>query len=84
VLEVPPPGPGFTTVTDAVPALAMSAAGTVTVSCVALTNCVKLSAVPFQFTAEPLAPPPRKPVPFTVKVNEAPPANALVGEMVVM
>ena len=36
--EVPPPGTGFVTVTDAVPALAILAAGTVTVSCVLLTK----------------------------------------------
>ena len=36
--EVSPPGEGFTTVTDAVPAFAMSAAGTVTVICVLLTK----------------------------------------------
>ena len=32
--EVPPPGAGVTTVTDAVPAVAMSVAGTVAVSVV--------------------------------------------------
>ena len=36
-LDVPPPGVGLTTVTLAVPALAMSAAGTDALSCVALT-----------------------------------------------
>jgi hypothetical protein len=72
--DVPPPGAGFTTVTDAVPALAIRAAGTVAVSCVALTNVV-VSAVPFQFTVEPET----KLVPFTVNVNCAPPAVAEVG-----
>ncbi len=33
-MDVPPPGVGFTMVTDTVPAVATSAAGTVTVSCV--------------------------------------------------
>ena len=36
-LEVPPPGAGLKTVTLALPALAMSPAGTDAVSCVALT-----------------------------------------------
>jgi hypothetical protein len=72
--DVPPPGAGFTTVTDAVPALAIRAAGTVAVSCVALTYVV-VSAVPFQFTVEPET----KLVPFTVNVNCAPPAVAEVG-----
>ena len=36
-LEVPPPGAGVTTVTEAVPSVATSNAGTVAVSAVALT-----------------------------------------------
>jgi hypothetical protein len=36
-LDVPPPGDGFTTLTDAVPAVAMSLAGTAAVNFVALT-----------------------------------------------
>jgi hypothetical protein len=35
-LDVPPPGEGFSTVTEAVPAVAMSLAGTVAVNCVLL------------------------------------------------
>src|SRR5438477_23090 len=73
-LDVPPPGAGFTTVMDAVPALAIRAAGTVAVSCVALTYVV-VSGLPFQFTVEPET----KLVPFTVSVNCAPPAVAEVG-----
>jgi hypothetical protein len=72
--DVPPPGAGFTTVMDAVPALAIRAAGTVAVSCVALTYVV-VSGLPFQFTVEPET----KLVPFTVSVNCAPPAVAEVG-----
>ena len=49
---------------DAVPAVAMRAAGTVAVSCVAETNVV-VSAAPFQFTVEVE----RKFVPLTVNVN---------------
>jgi hypothetical protein len=70
--DVPPHG--VTTVTEAVPAVAMRAAGTVAVSCVAETNVV-VSAVAFHFTVEPE----RKLVPFTVKVNCGPPAVAQVG-----
>ncbi len=39
-LDVPPPGAGFTTVTLAVPAVAMSAAAMAAVSWVVLTNVV--------------------------------------------
>jgi hypothetical protein len=48
--DVPPHG--VRTVIDAVPAVAMRAAGTVAVSCVAETNVVP-SGLPFQFTVEP-------------------------------
>jgi hypothetical protein len=72
--DVPPPGLGFTTVTDAVPGVAILAAGTGAVSCVDETNVV-VSAVPFQFTVEVET----KFVPFTVKVNCKPPAVAQVG-----
>jgi hypothetical protein len=70
--DVPPHG--VTTVIEAVPAVAMRAAGTVAVSCVAETNVV-VSGVPFQFTVEPET----KLVPFTVNVNCEPPAVAQVG-----
>jgi hypothetical protein len=72
--DVPPPGLGFTTVTEAVPAVAMRAAVTVAVTCVEETNVV-VSAVPFQFTVEVET----KFVPFTVNVNCGPPAAAHVG-----
>src|ERR1700719_1253827 len=49
VFDVPPPGGGFTTVTDAVPAVATFAAGTIAVSCVEDTNVVD-SSEPFQVT----------------------------------
>ena len=70
--DVPPHE--VTTVIEAVPAVAMRAAGTVAVSCVAETNVV-VSGVPFQFTVEPET----KLVPFTVSVNCGPPAVAQVG-----
>jgi hypothetical protein len=70
--DVPPHG--VTTVIEAVPAVAMRAAGTVAVSCAAETNVVT-SGVPFQFTVEPET----KLVPFTVSVNCGPPAVAQVG-----
>jgi len=70
--DVPPHG--VTAVIEAVPAVAMRAAGTVAVSCVAETNVV-VSGLPFQFTVEPET----KLVPFTVKVNCGPPAVVQVG-----
>jgi hypothetical protein len=70
--EVPPHG--VTTVIEAVPAVAMRAAGTVAVSCVAETNVV-VSGLPFQFTVEPET----KLVPLAVNVNCGPPAVAQVG-----
>jgi hypothetical protein len=75
-LDVAPPPQelGFTTVIEAVPAVAMSDAGTVAVSCVAETNVVA-SGVPFQFTVEVET----KLVPFTVNVNCPSPAVAQVG-----
>src|SRR5450432_67557 len=73
--ELPPPGAGLDTVTVAVPAVAMSAAGTVAVTLVLLTNVV-VRLPPFHFTTLPCT----KLVPFTVRVNDAPPAVALLGE----
>lgn len=73
-LDVAPEHVGFTTVTEAVPAVAISAAGTVAVTCVAEPNVVT-SALPFQFTVEPET----KLVPLTVNVNGPPPAVAQVG-----
>jgi len=72
--DVPPPGPGFTTVTEAVPGEATSAAVTVAVSCVEETNVV-VSAVPFHFTVEVET----KFVPLTVKVKPPLPAVTQVG-----
>jgi hypothetical protein len=74
VIPVDVPPQGFTTVIEAVPAVAMRAAGTVAVSCVAETNVVARD-VAFHFTVEPEA----KLVPFTVNVNCGPPAVAQVG-----
>jgi hypothetical protein len=77
--DVPPPGAGFTTVTEAVPVFATRAAVTVAVSCVEETNVVA-RAVPFQLTVEQeLEAVPTKPVPFTVKVNPPLPAIVDVG-----
>jgi hypothetical protein len=64
------------TVTDAVPAAAISAAEIAAVNCVDETNVVVRSA-PFHLTTDPLT----KLVPFTVKVNALPPAAAEVGLM---
>jgi len=72
--DVPPPGPGFTTVIDAVLAVATSAAGTVAVSCVDETNAVA-SDVAFHFTVDVET----KFVPFTVKVKPPLPAVTQLG-----
>src|SRR5919108_53171 len=77
-VEVPPPGAGVTTVTLAVPAVAMAAAVMTAVSWVALTTVVVRGA-PFHCTVLPGT----KPVPVAVSVKAAPPAVALVGETVV-
>jgi hypothetical protein len=69
--DVPPHG--VTTVTEAAPALAMRAAGTVAVSCVAEINAWSAGSV--QFTVELQT----KLVPFTVNVTRGPPAVAQVG-----
>ena len=72
--DVPPPGVGLNTVTEAVPAVAMSLAGTAAVNCVAVPGVVT-NAAPFHFTTEVLM----KFVPVTVSVNAAPPAVAEDG-----
>jgi hypothetical protein len=77
--ETPPPGAGLNTVTWAVPATAMSEAGTVAVNCVAETKVVARSE-PFQRTTEVLT----KLVPFTVRVKLPPPATAELGLMLVV
>ena len=74
-MEVPPPGAGVNTVTEALPAVAMSAADIVASSVVAFTNVVARSA-PFQRTTEPLM----KLLPVAVSVNPVSPAVAEVGE----
>src|SRR5712692_8528211 len=70
-LEVPPPGARFTTVIQAVPTVAISAAGMAAVNCAPPTKVVG-RALPFQFTTD-LG---TKPVPFTVSVNAGPPGGA--------
>jgi hypothetical protein len=74
-LEVPPPGVGLVTVILAVPALAMSLAGTCAVSCVALTNVVVSEAPPHLTTELEM-----KFAPLTVRVKAAPPTVAPVGD----
>jgi hypothetical protein len=73
-LDVPPPGGGFTTVTEAVPGDATSAAVTVAVSCVDETYVV-VKAVPFQRTDDIVT----KLVPFTVIMNDEHPAGYEFG-----
>jgi hypothetical protein len=74
--DVPPPGPGFVTVTMILPAVAISAAEIAAVSWWLLENVV-VRAAPFHFTTEVVT----KFEPFTVSVKAAPPAVALAGEM---
>src|SRR5207237_5724910 len=64
-----------TTVTEAVPVAAMSAAGIAAVSCVALTKVV-VRAAPFHCTVAPFT----KPLPVSVSVKPAPPTIALAGD----
>jgi hypothetical protein len=66
--------PGLTTVTPAVPAAAVRAAGTTAVNCVPLKNVVT-SDDPFQTTVDPVM----NPDPFTVSVNADPPAMTEFG-----
>jgi hypothetical protein len=73
--DVAPPGEGFATVTETVPAVLMSLAEIVAVNRVLLTKMVVRS-LPFHCTVEPET----KFVPFTVSVNVAAPAVALEGE----
>ena len=72
--DVPPPGLGFTTVTDTVPAVATREAGTVTVSCVEEED-VGVRLVPPKLTTEPEM----KLVPVTVNVKSVLPAVAQFG-----
>src|SRR5206468_2779116 len=76
--DVPPPGAGVTTVTEAVPGAARSAAEMAAANWVLLTNVV-VRAAPFQRTVEAGT----KPLPVTVNVNAAPPTVALLGASVV-
>ena len=74
---VPPPGVPVNTVIFAVPAVVISAAGTVAVNCVELPKLVDRS-TPFHLTTEPLM----KLLPVIVIVKAADPATALFGEIV--
>ena len=69
--------PGLTTVTCAMPGVAMSLAGIAAVSRVLLTKVV-VRFSPFQ----PTTAPDTKPLPFAVRVKAAPPAAALFGDNV--
>jgi hypothetical protein len=71
----PPPGAAFTTVTGYVPATAKSAAGTIAVIWVELTNVVTRG-TPFHTTTDPAT----KFVPARFMVNAEAPATAVVGE----
>src|SRR5438445_8097207 len=73
--DVPPPGAGVNTVTEAVLCVAMSEAEIAAWSWVALPNVVVRSA-PFQRTTDE----PTKLLPVTVSVNAAPTATAVLGD----
>ena len=77
--EVPPPGAGFTTVMDAVPAVAISPAVIVAVTVVEEIKIV-LRAEPLKSTVDDAL----KFVPLTVRVNCAPPAIVEMGEIEVV
>lgn len=74
-VEGPPPGAGLVMTTGKDPAVAMSAAVTAIVTCVAETN-VTVLALPLNVPVAPLT----KFVPLIVKAKAAPPAVALAGE----
>jgi len=76
VAEASPFGPGFCTLTGVEPGIATSLAEMLAVSCMELTNVV-VRLLPLHCTIAPEA----KFEPFTVSVNAAPPAVALVGEI---
>ena len=78
-LELPPPAGGVKTVTEAVPAVAKSAAVICAVSCVLFTKFVARG-LPFQRTTESAT----KFAPFTVMVRPLVPACASLGVIVVM
>jgi hypothetical protein len=80
ILEVPPPGAGLVTITAAMPAEAIAAAGMAAVNCVELTNVV-VGVVPPKLTIEAAI----KFAPLMVSVKPAAlPATVLVGDMVVI
>jgi len=73
VLELPPPGAGFTTLTKKIPATARSEVAMAAVTCVEFTKVV-VREEPAHCTTDVAM----KFVPFTVKLNPASPAVALV------
>src|SRR5215469_15991101 len=72
--QVPPPGTGLTTVTEAVPGWRTSEAGTLAFNSEPLTKVVA-SGLPFHFTIAPET----NPVPSTVRVNPPAPGVAASG-----
>ena len=76
VPEVPPPGAGFDTDTEATPVTAKSLPGTVALRLVPLKKVV-VKPAPFHSTVEVAT----KLAPVTVRVKPAPPTRAAVGEI---
>ena len=79
LFELPPPGAGLTTVIGTFPPPAISLAEICAVSTVELLKAV-VRLLPFHCTVEDEM----KLLPFTVSVNAAPPAMALLGEIEVI
>lgn len=77
--DVPPPGAAVVTVIAIEPAVAISVAGIVALSCVALTKTVGRFA-PFHCTCDAAT----NPLPFTVRVKAAEPVATAAGAMVEM
>jgi len=74
VFEMPPPGLGLITVTEAVLAVAISDARIAAVNCEGETNVVA-RVLPLQFTVDAET----NPVPFTVRVKASPPGAVASG-----
>lgn len=78
--DVPPPGEGFTTVTESCPGVAVASAGTCTVKSEPLTKVALGTSTPFQLTFESAV----KLEPTILSVNVALSCSLLFGEIVLI
>jgi hypothetical protein len=78
--DVPPPGPGFATVTSEIPGLVRKAAGMTALNCVELPEKIVVIAEPLSCTMDCWA----NPVPFTVSEVSPLPAVTVEGVMEVI